>query len=319
MAIATSPNTCSSDVMVVHDLQAGLALWNRNGYYSTLVTPEGEVIDPMGIVSGGNGTSLEGICSPNGGAFAKSVARSPNSKPDCLTKRREIEKLKAGTRTSRDEKNSSGNEVHRLELERVRFEHENRAANQEHERLTQTAARVDARTVRSRRPRSSCFDDELQRNRSMSQARTGESTPCDKRWPEASRVRRLCAAPRNRRRAVTQSRIRNAALGEKRDNTHVNLANRVALQEQTASEIATRQGRLADCQQQRGDIEQNLAQTEQALGQSRIELQDLEARLQSERQRYRTISMQLAEIGETIKELRPLGEACQEEQNGQFT
>ena len=35
-----------SDVVVVHDLQAGLALWNRNGYHSTLVTPEGEVIDP---------------------------------------------------------------------------------------------------------------------------------------------------------------------------------------------------------------------------------------------------------------------------------
>jgi chromosome segregation ATPase len=115
--------------------------------------------------------------------------------------------------------------------------------------------------------------------------------------------------------AVTQSRIRNAALGEKRDNTHVNLANRIVLQEQTASEIATRKQRLADCQQQRGEIEQALAQTEQALGQSRLELQDLEARLQSERQRYRTISMQLAEIGEVIKELRPLSEACQEEKN----
>jgi hypothetical protein len=28
-------------------LQAALALWNRNGLYSTLVTPDGEVIDPM--------------------------------------------------------------------------------------------------------------------------------------------------------------------------------------------------------------------------------------------------------------------------------
>ena len=48
-----------SDVVVVRDLQAGLSLWNRNGYYSTLVTAEGEVIDPMGIVTGGSGAPLE--------------------------------------------------------------------------------------------------------------------------------------------------------------------------------------------------------------------------------------------------------------------
>src|SRR5207249_4139069 len=48
-----------SDVVVVRDLRAGLSLWNRNGFYSTLVTPEGEVIDPMGIVTGGSGASLE--------------------------------------------------------------------------------------------------------------------------------------------------------------------------------------------------------------------------------------------------------------------
>src|ERR1043166_404954 len=49
-----------SDVVVVRDLKSGLNLWNRNGFYMTLVTPDGEVIEPMGIVTGGSGTSLEG-------------------------------------------------------------------------------------------------------------------------------------------------------------------------------------------------------------------------------------------------------------------
>ena len=49
-----------SDVMVVRDLISGLSLWNRNGYYCTLVTPDGEVIDSMGTVTGGSGASLEG-------------------------------------------------------------------------------------------------------------------------------------------------------------------------------------------------------------------------------------------------------------------
>ncbi|HLN85290.1 MAG TPA: hypothetical protein VK200_02485, partial [Candidatus Limnocylindrales bacterium] len=115
--------------------------------------------------------------------------------------------------------------------------------------------------------------------------------------------------------AVTQSRVRNAALGEKRDNTHVNLANRIKLQEQTTHELETQQSRLADCQRQRGDIGQWLAQTEESLVESRGELKVLEERLQADRQQYRAISMQLAEIGEAIKELRPLGAARQEDKN----
>src|SRR6185312_4104531 len=46
---------------------------------------------------------------------------------------------------------------------------------------------------------------------------------------------------------------------------------------------------------------------------NRDELQRLDEQLQAARQSYRALSMQLAEIGETIKELRPQSEAAQEE------
>jgi chromosome segregation ATPase len=49
-----------SDVVVVKDMTAGLALWNRNGFYCTLVTLDGEVIDSMGVVTGGSGAALDG-------------------------------------------------------------------------------------------------------------------------------------------------------------------------------------------------------------------------------------------------------------------
>ena len=58
-----------SDVVVVRDLRAGLSLWNRNGFYSTLVTPDGEVIDPMGTVSGGSDDALDGNSSRSAGTF----------------------------------------------------------------------------------------------------------------------------------------------------------------------------------------------------------------------------------------------------------
>jgi chromosome segregation protein len=48
---------------------------------------------------------------------------------------------------------------------------------------------------------------------------------------------------------------------------------------------------------------------------SRATVQELEEKLQNERQRYREISKQLTEIDELIKELRPRAETCQEEKN----
>ncbi len=125
----------------------------------------------------------------------------------------------------------------------------------------------------------------------------------------------LRSAVENAEAAVTQSRIRNAALGEKRENTHANLANRLSQRDATAQEIASWQNRGADCQRQRKEIAEALAQTEAALSTGREELQILESRLQADRQNYRSISMQLAELGEVIKELRPLGESCQEERS----
>ncbi|MBI2981236.1 MAG: hypothetical protein HYY44_02875, partial [Deltaproteobacteria bacterium] len=42
------------DVVLVRDLGQAISLWQSNGHHKTLVTPEGEVIDPHGVVSGGS-------------------------------------------------------------------------------------------------------------------------------------------------------------------------------------------------------------------------------------------------------------------------
>src|SRR5262249_13233838 len=115
--------------------------------------------------------------------------------------------------------------------------------------------------------------------------------------------------------AVTQSRIRNAALGEKKENTHHNLENRLNLRQETFEQINSRQAQIADINQRRSQMELALAQSEKALQSARHNLQDLEVRLQTERTSHKEISRSLLEIEESIKELRPLGEACQEEKN----
>jgi chromosome segregation protein len=304
-----------SDVVVVRDLQAGLSLWNRNGYHSTLVTLEGEVIDPMGIVTGGNGAALEGSFLAQrrrirelGNTLAELDSQLPREE-------RESAKLKQELDQAETKRILLSTEIHRLELDRVRFEHEHRAVKQEQERLTQTVHAltqeqsdlttalhlVGEEILRCQSATHGCAEEKLEREQVLGQKQN--------QLVAVSQAAEVAEAD------VNQSRIRNAALGEKRDNTHVNLANRQKLLEQTAHELGACQARIADFQKQRCDIEQALAHTDESLGLNRCELQKLEERLQADRQRYRTISMQLAEIGETIKELRPLGESCQEEKS----
>src|SRR5437763_12997165 len=42
------------DVLVVHDLRRALALWRQTGTGKTIVTLDGEVVDPHGVVTGGS-------------------------------------------------------------------------------------------------------------------------------------------------------------------------------------------------------------------------------------------------------------------------
>lgn len=45
------------DVLLIPDLRNGLKLWNRNGFRGTFVTPDGDMISPQGVLTGGrNGT-----------------------------------------------------------------------------------------------------------------------------------------------------------------------------------------------------------------------------------------------------------------------
>jgi chromosome segregation protein len=305
-----------SDVVVVRDLQAGLALWNRNGYYSTLVTPDGEVIDPMGIVTGGSGTPLEAGVLTQRRRIRELEIVLAEFESELPREGRESEKLKQELEQAETKRNLLNAEIHRLELEKVRFEHEQRAANQELERLTQS---VHALTQEQSDLTATLHlvNEEMQGCLSATQTRSEEKLERERvlgqKQAEYAESRRAVEAAES---AVTQSRVRNAALGEKRENTYTNLANRLKLQEETAQQIAACQARRADIQQRRQEIEQSLARTEEALVSSRSELRKLEERLQSDRQKYRAVSMQLAEIGETIKELRPVGEACQQEKSG---
>jgi chromosome segregation protein len=51
--------TLLGEVVLVPDLNTGLALWRQNGVHVTMVTPEGDVIDATGVVTGGSERPIE--------------------------------------------------------------------------------------------------------------------------------------------------------------------------------------------------------------------------------------------------------------------
>ncbi len=304
-----------SDVVVVRDLKAGLALWNRNGFYSTLVTPDGEVIDPMGIVTGGSAAPLEASFLAQRRRIKELSTLLTELEAQLAGEEREIEKLREELHQTETKKSLLSAEIHRLELDRVRLEHEHRSASQEFDRLTQ-AAQALAQERSDLTTALHLLDDEIQNCRAAIETRHREKIDGERALAEKQTAfAELKTTVETLEAAVTQSRIRNAALGEKRENTYLNLQNRLKLREEALGQISALHGQISDMQNRRSEIDQLRAQAERSLELGQANLHDLEDRLQADRQTYRMTSMKLAEIEETIKELRPLSEACQEEKS----
>jgi chromosome segregation protein len=302
-----------SDVVVVKNLQAGLALWNRNGFYSTLVTPEGEVIDPMGIVTGGSDAPLEASLLTQRRRIRELRCSLADLDAQLRIEEAKVEKFKEELDQATLRKAALAAEIHRLELDRVRLEHEHLSADGEYARLVEAAQALnheqsDLATALQ------LLDEQIRMSRaaaeSQLQGKTGREQNLTRKVAELTELR---TSADTLEAAVTQSRIRNAALSEKRENTFHNLENRRNLQEETLVAIGTRQSQISEIRRRRGDIENALMQAEGSLSGAKNHLRELEERLQSDRQRYKALSLSLADLEESIKELRPQGDACQEE------
>ncbi len=304
-----------SDVVVVQDLKSGLALWNRNGYYSTLVTPDGEVIDPMGVVTGGSEDPLEGSFLAQKRRMRELREAIDELEIQMAAEEQTLTRMNGQLQEADAKKTILGSEIHRLELERVRTEHEYQSATQESDRLTKTI-QVLAQEQSDLTTALQLLLDDMGQSNAAHQARLQEraereQTLAAKQASFGEHREALVAIETE----VTQSRIRNAALGEKRENTHTNLANRLQVQEETRQQIDKRHLQIQDLTHRSGEITSSLSESEQRLDGVRATLHDREGKLDAERQRYRDISRRLTDLDESIKELRPIAEASAAEKN----
>ncbi|MFZ3103669.1 MAG: chromosome segregation protein SMC [Smithella sp.] len=47
------------DVLIIPTIEKGLSLWKKNGFKGTFVTPDGDIISPHGVLTGGSGAAVE--------------------------------------------------------------------------------------------------------------------------------------------------------------------------------------------------------------------------------------------------------------------
>ncbi|HEX2386292.1 MAG TPA: hypothetical protein VHL99_07000, partial [Candidatus Binatia bacterium] len=131
-----------ANVVMVRDLKSGLTLWNRNGFTCTLVTPEGEVIDPSGVVTGGSLDRLEGSLLSQRREIKELEAVIIEFDDELRREEREFGELKTRIAHAETSRSQLVEEGHRLEVDKVRLEHDLLESEQEVRRLEETRQAV---------------------------------------------------------------------------------------------------------------------------------------------------------------------------------
>jgi chromosome segregation protein len=304
-----------ADVVVVRNLKSGLALWSRNGFVSTLVTLDGEVIDPMGVMTGGSADSLEASLLSQRRRMKELEALLHELEAELKEKETEIADLRGRMNQAEMKRSALTDEDHQLALERIRLEHDLLQADHESGRLEE-ALRMLAEERSDLSATLASLAKSLQECQGDIEGRIRERTERERALATKQEI--LSQSLTNLERLdseATASRIRGAALGEKREHAHLDLENRLKLQEEVSEQIRSRKAEMAERAYKREDLDRLTRLAEKSLGQGKKGLEDLAERLETARQKYRDVSRRSTEMEEAVKELRPLVQASQEEKN----
>ena len=126
------------DALFVEDLPTAMEIWKANGIYRTLVTRDGDIIDPQGIITGGGGSGGDmGILEKRaeikamGAEIARLEGEVAGLKADLDRTGANLAEAKRGLEEKRER-------LHEAELEAL-------GAESEHRRRAEEAARLTAR------------------------------------------------------------------------------------------------------------------------------------------------------------------------------
>ncbi len=272
------------DVLLIQNLSHGISLWRRNGFSGTMVTPEGDLISPQGVLTGGNTSQgaatgmlknkremaelQQQIEERSKGLDAETTARNRieanigDWEDELQEIRSTLRDLEIGTNSKKKDIERYENEMKWIEqrLSVLQFNHQN-LAHEQQDAVNKIAS------VR----------EQLAVNEANNQTFTSEISELVNFW-EGSR-NRLQELERN----LTEQRINLASLEEKSNSDSKTLTRLLADRENIASEIDARLEDSAACDRETAELGARIAGDEEAVRAGYATYEQVEADLTRER------------------------------------
>ncbi|MCY4486287.1 MAG: chromosome segregation protein SMC [Deltaproteobacteria bacterium] len=303
------------DVSVVRDLESGLGLWHANGFSHSLVTLDGEVIDPMGVVTGGSVESLQG---------------GP------LSRRRRIKELHEEVLSGEDEVRRQCEGVaekrtalEAMDAERLRLGQELQGLAVKKVQREQELLRTDQAVARSERDLTTVVQ-ELRNvagevhglNEAISACETALAESAREDEASQSRLREVQEAVqesveelRAADARLTGCRVSAAEARERAENAKSNLANRVSLRDELAVQLREREARIAEMNRKAGEMREARERAASRVDVLRVEVDGLEVEVAAKQQDQRELAGRAREAQEAAHRIRPDVDASQQEGN----
>ena len=316
-------NELLGDVLLIPNLVNGISLWRQNGFCGTFVTPEGDIISPSGILTGGSGSSGEKSLLKNRREIAE-LAEEVDSLAEELREEQENRKRAASLIAQWDE------ELLRLRSELHLTELRINGIKKDVERydgeLRQVAERLTVLEFNRENLRSEALAtrEKIARNETEMKALEGREAALNEEMAGArERGESLRADLEERERTLTEQKIRLTSLEAKREANLKTLARLEASLADHARQIASRLADAEACGREEQALTTQIAADEAALKELYGQYEALEKTLlekrDSQREKeaiLRTQETEIREVKRTLDQLLQKGTelevACRE-------
>jgi chromosome segregation protein len=293
------------DVVVVRDLASGLALWRRNGFFNTLVTPDGEVIDPMGVVSGGSAESLEASLLAQRRMIRELAAEIESLESELGLRRAALAASSAETALVEERQKALLERMREGELGLLRLQHELAEAEREIARWGEAADVAGQENADLSREREALAAD-LERLRASLAERSADKEANERRLEErqsllASRTSEVGLWERE----LLESRVSLASLEQKKQHIRSNLQRLSELKDELRARMRAGAARLEQLEQKRLEVAAACASSKEAARKARESAEKGQAELLQLREIHAQLADRIASAEEEIRELRP--------------
>jgi len=301
-------NELLGDVLLIPNLANGISLWRQNGFCGTFVTPEGDIISPSGILTGGSGNGSD-----------KSLLRN---RREILELAEEVEALTVGLGEEQSARKRTASLIaqwdeellrlrSQLHLTELRMNGLKKDVERYEGEMRQVAERLKALEFNRENLRSEAAEarERIARHGAEMENLEGREAALNEAMAVTSnRWDALRTDLEEREKALTEQKIRLASLEEKCEADLKTLARLETSLADRTREIETRIADAEACDRESQTLNAQIAAEELALKTLYAECENLEASLSGKRNslaekeaRFRTGEVEIREVKATLE------------------